>query len=132
MLLPMLDETLELAGSAGAREVVIGMAHRGRLNVLAHTVGRPYEAILVEFEGESNLEADTAMPEGGTGDVKYHHGARRHLQGPHAARASRSRCRRTRATSSSSTRSSRAAPAPTRPAARAASSSTTRRSSSRC
>ena len=60
---------------AGAREVVIGMAHRGRLNVLAHTVGRPYESVLVEFEGESDLEADTAMPEGGTGDVKYHHGA---------------------------------------------------------
>jgi 2-oxoglutarate dehydrogenase E1 component len=75
MLLPMLDETIELASAAGAREIVIGMAHRGRLNVLAHTVGRSYQAILVEFEGESNLEADTAMPEGGTGDVKYHHGA---------------------------------------------------------
>ncbi len=63
------------AAGAGAREVVLGMAHRGRLNVLAHTVGRPYQTILVEFEGEQNLEADTAMPEGGTGDVKYHHGA---------------------------------------------------------
>src|SRR3954447_12715413 len=73
VLLPMLDETMELASAAGAREIVIGMAHRGRLNVLAHTVGRSYQAILVEFEGESNLEADTAMPEGGTGDVKYHH-----------------------------------------------------------
>jgi 2-oxoglutarate decarboxylase len=75
MLVPMLDQTLEMASSGGAREVVIGMAHRGRLNVLAHTVGRSYESILVEFEGESSLEADTAMPEGGTGDVKYHHGA---------------------------------------------------------
>ena len=75
MLVPMLDETIELASLGGAREVVIGMAHRGRLNVLAHTVGRSYQSILVEFEGESNLEADTAMPEGGTGDVKYHHGA---------------------------------------------------------
>src|SRR6185437_4386656 len=66
-----------------AREVVLGMAHRGRLNVLAHTVGRPYQTVLVEFEGEQNLEADTAMPEGGTGDVKYHHGAsgNRKLQG---------------------------------------------------
>ncbi|MEA2478482.1 MAG: 2-oxoglutarate dehydrogenase component [Thermoleophilaceae bacterium] len=73
--LPMLDETLQLASEAGAREVVIGLAHRGRLNVLAHTVGRPYEAVLVEFEGEQHLEADTAQPEGGTGDVKYHHGA---------------------------------------------------------
>ncbi len=75
MLVPMLDEGIELASLAGAREVVIGMAHRGRLNVLAHTVGRGYQAILVEFEGEQNLDAETAMPEGGTGDVKYHHGA---------------------------------------------------------
>ena len=51
------------------------MAHRGRLNVLAHTVGRPYETILVEFEGEGTLKLDTAAPEGGTGDVKYHYGA---------------------------------------------------------
>ena len=75
MLVPMLDETIELASGAGAREVLIGMAHRGRLNVLCHTVGRPYESILVEFEGEQSLEAEIAMPEGGTGDVKYHHGA---------------------------------------------------------
>jgi 2-oxoglutarate dehydrogenase E1 component len=74
-LVPMLDEALTRAGGAGAREVVLGMAHRGRLNVLAHTIGRPYQTILVEFEGEQNLQADTAMPEGGTGDVKYHHGA---------------------------------------------------------
>jgi 2-oxoglutarate dehydrogenase E1 component len=72
---PMLDEAIELAGESGAREVVVGMAHRGRLNVLAHTVGRPYESILVEFEGEQTLAADTAAPEGGTGDVKYHYGA---------------------------------------------------------
>ena len=38
------------------------MAHRGRLNVLAHTVGRPYEAILAEFEGEQTLAVDTARP----------------------------------------------------------------------
>src|SRR5439155_811237 len=75
VLVPMLDETVELAADAGAREVVIGMAHRARLNVIAHTVGRRYQSILVEFEGEQNLEADTAMPSGGTGDVKYHYGA---------------------------------------------------------
>jgi multifunctional 2-oxoglutarate metabolism enzyme len=74
-LVPMLDETIELAAAAGAREVVLGMAHRGRLNVLAHTVGRPYETILAEFEGEGTLAVDTAAPEGGTGDVKYHYGA---------------------------------------------------------
>jgi multifunctional 2-oxoglutarate metabolism enzyme len=74
-LVPMLDEAIELAAGGGAREVVLGMAHRGRLNVLAHTVGRPYETILAEFEGEGTLAVDTAAPEGGTGDVKYHYGA---------------------------------------------------------
>jgi 2-oxoglutarate dehydrogenase E1 component len=75
MLVPMLDQTIELCAESGAREAVLGMAHRGRLNVLAHTVGQPYESILVEFEGEQTLSADTAAPEGGTGDVKYHYGA---------------------------------------------------------
>jgi 2-oxoglutarate dehydrogenase E1 component len=75
MLVPMLDQTLEIAADAGAREVVIGMAHRGRLNVLAHTIGRPYETIFAEFEGGRHVEAGQLTPEGGTGDVKYHHGA---------------------------------------------------------
>ena len=75
-LVPMLDETIELGAGAGAREIVLGMAHRGRLNVLAHTVGRPYAAILAEFEGEQTIAVETAAPEGGTGDVKYHYGAR--------------------------------------------------------
>ncbi|MGH7612889.1 MAG: multifunctional oxoglutarate decarboxylase/oxoglutarate dehydrogenase thiamine pyrophosphate-binding subunit/dihydrolipoyllysine-residue succinyltransferase subunit [Gemmatimonadales bacterium] len=73
-LVPMLDLTIELAGSGGAREVVIGMAHRGRLNVLAHVVNLPYETIFAEFEGGRHVEG-TLTPEGGTGDVKYHHGA---------------------------------------------------------
>jgi 2-oxoglutarate dehydrogenase E1 component len=75
VMVPMLDATIELAAEAGAHEVVIGMAHRGRLNVLAHTIGRPYETIMREFEGERTLEAVSADPEGGTGDVKYHLGA---------------------------------------------------------
>jgi 2-oxoglutarate decarboxylase len=75
VLVPMLDEAVELFAQNGTREVVLGMAHRGRLNVLAHTVGQPYGSILVEFEGEQTLSADTAAPEGGTGDVKYHYGA---------------------------------------------------------
>jgi 2-oxoglutarate dehydrogenase E1 component len=75
VMVPMLDETVELAAEAGAHEVVIGMAHRGRLSVLAHTLGRPYETILREFEGERTIEAVSADPEGGTGDVKYHLGA---------------------------------------------------------
>jgi 2-oxoglutarate dehydrogenase E1 component len=75
VLVPMLDETLELAAGEGARRVVLGMAHRGRLNVLAHVLGRPYEHILREFEGERSLAAVTHRSEEGTGDVKYHLGA---------------------------------------------------------
>jgi 2-oxoglutarate dehydrogenase E1 component len=71
-LVPMLDEAIELAAAGGAHEIVIGIAHRGRLNVLAHTVGRSYAAILREFEGERTIDALVADPEGGTGDVKYH------------------------------------------------------------
>jgi 2-oxoglutarate dehydrogenase E1 component len=75
MTVPMLDETIQLAASRGAREVVIGMAHRGRLNVLAHNLGRRYDTIFAEFEGSSTLDPITTIPQGGTGDVKYHHGA---------------------------------------------------------
>jgi 2-oxoglutarate dehydrogenase E1 component len=74
-MIPMLDEAIDLAAADGAHEVVIGMAHRGRLNVLAHIVGRPYETILREFEGERTIEAVVSTDEGGTGDVKYHLGA---------------------------------------------------------
>ncbi len=75
MTVPMLDELIQLAAGAGAHELVLGMAHRGRLNVLAHNLGRPYDTIFAEFEGASTLEAVTTIPQGGTGDVKYHHGA---------------------------------------------------------
>jgi 2-oxoglutarate dehydrogenase E1 component len=75
VMIPMLDETIDLAAGGGAHEVVVGMAHRGRLNVLAHVVGRPYETILREFEGERTIEAVVSSEEGGSGDVKYHLGA---------------------------------------------------------
>jgi 2-oxoglutarate dehydrogenase E1 component len=75
VMVPMLDESIALVAEEGGHEVVLGMAHRGRLNVLAHVLGRPYETILREFEGERTLEAVAADPEGGTGDVKYHLGA---------------------------------------------------------
>ena len=74
-LVPMLDTAIELAAEDGAHEVVIGMAHRGRLSVLAHVLGRPYETILREFEGERTLDALSAQPAGSSGDVKYHLGA---------------------------------------------------------
>ena len=75
VMVPMLDEAIELAAENGAHEVVIGMAHRGRLNVLAHTLGLGYDSILREFEGERTIEAVVVTDEGGTGDVKYHLGA---------------------------------------------------------
>jgi multifunctional 2-oxoglutarate metabolism enzyme len=74
MTVPMLDELIQLSAAHGGQEVVVGMAHRGRLNVLAHNLGRSYDTIFAEFEGASTLEAVTTIPQGGTGDVKYHHG----------------------------------------------------------
>ncbi|HYY03716.1 MAG TPA: 2-oxoglutarate dehydrogenase E1 component [Gaiellaceae bacterium] len=75
VMVPMLDEAIMLAAESGAHDVVIGMAHRGRLNVLAHTLGLGYDSILREFEGERTIDAVVATEEGGTGDVKYHLGA---------------------------------------------------------
>jgi multifunctional 2-oxoglutarate metabolism enzyme len=76
-VVPMLDELVTLAHRNGAEEVVFGMAHRGRLSVLAHNLGRSVESILAEFEGAKQIEAVKAVasiPHGGTGDVKYHYG----------------------------------------------------------
>lgn len=69
-LVPMLQFLISAAGDAGVRDVVMGMAHRGRLNVLANVVGKSFGQIFREFEGEP----DPAAPHG-TGDVKYHLGA---------------------------------------------------------
>jgi len=68
-LVPLLDRILNDAALRGLREVVIGMSHRGRLNVLATTVGKPLSQIFAEFEGN-----DPASYQG-SGDVKYHLGA---------------------------------------------------------
>jgi 2-oxoglutarate dehydrogenase E1 component len=79
VVVPMLDEVVTLSHRAGAEEVVFGMAHRGRLSVLAHNLGRPVESILAEFEGSKRIDAVKALagiPHGGTGDVKYHYGHR--------------------------------------------------------
>jgi multifunctional 2-oxoglutarate metabolism enzyme len=79
VIVPMLDEAVTLSQRAGAEEVVFGMAHRGRLSVLAHNLGRSVESILAEFEGSKQIEsvkAVAAIPHGGTGDVKYHYGHR--------------------------------------------------------
>ena len=74
----MIDELATLARKEGGEQVVIGMAHRGRLSVLAHNLGRSLESIMAEFEGAKALDAvkrTDALRHGGTGDVKYHHGA---------------------------------------------------------
>ncbi len=68
-LVPMLDEMVDALGAFGAEEIVIGMAHRGRLNVLTNVMGKPFETLFAEFEGRHNLGG-----EAGTGDVKYHLG----------------------------------------------------------
>lgn len=75
MMVPMLDEAIELAAAAGAAEIVIGMAHRGRLNVLTHIMGVSYAEILAEFEEGAAPGSALWVPDPGTGDVKYHYGA---------------------------------------------------------
>jgi len=70
-LVPMLDAAIADAAAAGARHVVIAMAHRGRLNVLAHILGKPYSAIFEEFAGRP----PESGAENASGDVKYHLGA---------------------------------------------------------
>ncbi|MEN8674972.1 multifunctional oxoglutarate decarboxylase/oxoglutarate dehydrogenase thiamine pyrophosphate-binding subunit/dihydrolipoyllysine-residue succinyltransferase subunit [Nocardioides sp.] len=68
--IPVIDEICEAAAEIGLDEVAIGMAHRGRLNVLANIVGKKYSQIFREFEG--NIDPRTVQ---GSGDVKYHLGA---------------------------------------------------------
>ncbi|KAK6023823.1 2-oxoglutarate decarboxylase domain protein [Ostertagia ostertagi] len=75
--IPALDTIINEAAAAGVQEVTIGMAHRGRLNILANTLGKTYEQIFSEFEG--NMPADTTM---GSGDVKYHLGFRSNIKTP--------------------------------------------------
>src|SRR6185503_10335990 len=97
MLIPMLDELIADAAHFGTRTILLGMAHRGRLNVLAHVLGKPYARILAEFEGrEPSLRhaPSESTDEGWTGDVKYHAGARRVLKN-RAANASNGTAPRT-------------------------------------
>jgi 2-oxoglutarate dehydrogenase E1 component len=79
VLVPMLDEAISRVVREGARHIVIGMAHRGRLNVLTHVMSKPYRELLEEFEGR---HPDTNAPSE-SGDVKYHMGyqSRREIAG---------------------------------------------------
>ncbi|GAC1393075.1 MAG: 2-oxoglutarate dehydrogenase E1 component [Ktedonobacteraceae bacterium] len=86
-LIPMLDEIIHGAIDSETREVIIGMAHRGRLNVLAHILGKSYGAIFTEFshaKHEEGVPLTDTFGFGWTGDVKYHLGAE-HVLGQDAA-----------------------------------------------
>ncbi|HVV92482.1 MAG TPA: 2-oxoglutarate dehydrogenase E1 component [Hyphomicrobiales bacterium] len=70
-LIPALEQIIKRGGALGVRQIVLGMPHRGRLNVLAEVMGKPRRAIFHEFKGGSSAPEDV----GGSGDVKYHLGA---------------------------------------------------------
>ncbi|WP_010272890.1 2-oxoglutarate dehydrogenase E1 component [Paenibacillus senegalensis] len=82
ILVPMLDEIVRTQAHEGAQNIMMGMAHRGRLNVLAHVLGKPYGKIFSEFHHSPNKdmvpsEGSMGISYGWTGDVKYHLGADR-------------------------------------------------------
>ena len=70
-MVPALEQIIKRGGALGVQDIVIGMPHRGRLNVLAAVMGKPYQVIFHEFQGGSSLPSDVE----GSGDVKYHLGA---------------------------------------------------------
>jgi 2-oxoglutarate dehydrogenase E1 component len=80
MLVPILDEVLSESAEAGLRQAFIGMAHRGRLNVMAHVMGKPYQQILAEFKDPIRNHLDLEGVQW-AGDVKYHLGASRAISG---------------------------------------------------
>ncbi|MGH2410376.1 MAG: thiamine pyrophosphate-dependent enzyme, partial [Chloroflexota bacterium] len=81
MMVLMMDTIVRAAAAAGTREVAVGMAHRGRLNVLANVLGKPFGQILAEFQrgipGPTTAPSENFAHYGWTGDVKYHLGAQR-------------------------------------------------------
>lgn len=80
VMVPMLDEIICAAGDDGIGDVLMGMAHRGRLNVLAHVLQKPYAQILAEFKDPVEGRRSFVDDLGWTGDVKYHKGASRIAQ----------------------------------------------------
>ncbi|MEJ2546361.1 MAG: 2-oxoglutarate dehydrogenase E1 component [Gemmatimonadota bacterium] len=82
MMVPMIRRIIRRTALAGTKKFFIGMAHRGRLNVLAHIIGFPYESLLAEFEGRRSRGMQSRISEAGSGDVKYHVGARQLVRSP--------------------------------------------------
>ncbi|WP_338785790.1 2-oxoglutarate dehydrogenase E1 component [Metabacillus sp. FJAT-53654] len=92
MLVPILDELISSAVQVGTDTINIGMAHRGRLNVLAHVLGKPYEIIFSEFQHAPNKElvpseGSIGINYGWSGDVKYHLGANKQIKDENTVRA---------------------------------------------
>ena len=82
MMVPMIRRIIRRTALAGTRKFFIGMAHRGRLNVLAHIIGFPYESLLADFEGRWSRGMQPRISEAGSGDVKYHVGAKQLIRSP--------------------------------------------------
>ena len=70
-MVPAMEQIIKRGGALGVKDIVLGMPHRGRLNVLAAVMGKPYHVIFHEFQGGSSVPSDIE----GSGDVKYHMGA---------------------------------------------------------
>ncbi len=69
-LIPLMEQIMKRGGQLGLEEIIVGMAHRGRLNVLTNVMGKPFSAVFAEFMGKASTPDDVA----GSGDVKYHLG----------------------------------------------------------
>lgn len=82
MMVPMIRRVIRRTALAGTRKFFIGMAHRGRLNVLAHIIGFPYESLFADFEGRRSRGMQSRISEAGSGDVKYHVGAKQLIRSP--------------------------------------------------
>lgn len=82
MMVPMIRRIIRRTALAGTRKFFIGMAHRGRLNVLAHIIGFPYESLFADFEGRWSRGMQPRISEAGSGDVKYHVGAKQLIRSP--------------------------------------------------
>ena len=109
VMVPMLEEMLDMLADDGVANAVLGMAHRGRLNVIAHVVNVPYEEVMTEFEAaqyRGELGDDDVM-----GDVKYHHGATgdvHDVEGQDDRRDARAQSESSRSGRSASSRAARA------------------------
>src|SRR5690606_8138260 len=83
MLVPMLDELIDASTQSGLSDILLGMAHRGRLNIMAHNLKKPYEQILAEFRDPLEIQEMLNAIGWTMGDVKYHEGSELAIQSQH-------------------------------------------------